>query len=75
MAQNDTVTPKVTIYAGTSKKNGRPYKGVLVEVGEWSQLIFPKSSFETQYLEKHLETTQAKTLLDETPEDDKEGYL
>lgn len=44
--------PQVTIYNGESKKTGKPYKAIRVEVGEWSQLIFPKSSFEMDYIEK-----------------------
>lgn len=46
--------PQVTIYKGTSKKTGNEFKAIRVEVGEWSQLIFPKSNFEMDYIEKKL---------------------
>lgn len=46
--------PKVTIYNGESRKDKKPFKAVRVEVGEWSQLIFPRSSFELSYIEQQL---------------------
>lgn len=50
----------IEIVRGESKtkkdKNGNPIKwaGILLKVGDWSTMIFPKSKFELDYIEKIL---------------------
>lgn len=52
MAQAENTNVTISIKEG--EKNGRPWKGVLVEIGEWSQLIFPRTNFEMKHIEKIL---------------------
>lgn len=44
----------VTLFEGKSKKDGKPYKALLVKVGEWDTLYFVNSKFEMKYLEEYL---------------------
>lgn len=44
----------IKIYEGVSKEAKKPYKAILVTVGEWSKLIFTTSKFELDYVEKTL---------------------
>lgn len=68
---------KITIYEGVSKEKKIPYKALLIEVGEWSKLVFVDSKFEMEYIEKQLNpatntmVNSGKTILD----DDEEGVL
>ncbi len=46
---------KVEIVTGTNKKDKtKTWKALKVTIGEWSQLIFTKSTFEMSYIEKEL---------------------
>jgi len=45
----------VEIFNGKSKKDEKPYKALKVTIGDWDQLIFVKSKFELDYIEKQLE--------------------
>lgn len=45
---------EVKIVSGVSKKTGNPWTALRVTVGEWSTLIFPKTTFEMDYLKKNL---------------------
>lgn len=48
---------EVYIAKRLANKTQKPYKAIVVKVGdEWTQLIFPRSKFEWDYLEKFLET-------------------
>lgn len=48
---------KITLKTGKGKESGKPWAGLLLEVGTWSELYFPKSKFEMEYLEKYLSGT------------------
>lgn len=52
----------VTIKRGINKDTNKEWTGLLVTIGEWSQLIFPKSKFEMDYIIKQLqnENTEVK---------------
>lgn len=52
MATKDNVS--ISIKTGVNEKTKREWKGVLIEIGEWSQLIFPRTSFEMKHIEKVL---------------------
>jgi hypothetical protein len=43
----------VTIYQGTSKKTGKSFECVKLEIGEYSTLIFP-TPFELKYIKEQL---------------------
>lgn len=45
----------VEIVAGTSKKTGKEYKAIKLSIGDWSQLVFPRSAFEMDYIINQLE--------------------
>lgn len=46
---------KVEIVDGISKKSGNAYQAVKLSIGEWSSLVFPRSSFEMNYIKDILE--------------------
>jgi len=49
------VDASIEIVSGESKKNpGKTWTGISVKVGEWSTLVFPKSSFEMKYIKEQL---------------------
>lgn len=52
--QNDDI--KVEIIEGVGKKSNKPYKAVKLTIGDWSQLVFPRSSFEMDYIQGILES-------------------
>jgi len=53
--QTETGVPaSIGIHDGVSKKTGNPYSAISIKVGEWSTLIFPKSSFEMKYIREQL---------------------
>ncbi len=35
---------------GKSKKTGKEYNAVKLSIGDWSTLVFPRSSFEAKYI-------------------------
>jgi len=43
---------KVELIKG--KKNGREWEAIKLTIGEWSTLIFPKSSFEMKHIKDTL---------------------
>lgn len=45
----------ITLYEGKSKKDNTPYTALLLTVGKWSALYFPKSEFELEYIKSILE--------------------
>ena len=49
---NDIV---VSIYNGKSKKTGKNFDAIKLEIGDWSTLVFPRSSFELKYIKNILE--------------------
>lgn len=49
----DNVT--VEIITGKSKKTGNDYSAVKLTIGDWSQLVFPRSAFEMDYIKQQLE--------------------
>jgi len=55
MADTDPNRINISIKSGVNKETKREWKGVLIEIGEWSQLIFPRTSFEMKHIEKVLE--------------------
>ena len=44
----------ISIESGISKKTQKPWRAVKIQVGEWSTLIFPKSTFEMKYISQTL---------------------
>lgn len=68
----------ITIYKGTGKTSGKPFTALMLTVGKWNTLYFPKSSFEMEYIEKYLTEEVPEEKLDlehETPISDGEGVL
>lgn len=49
------ISPNVKVEIISGKKNDREWKGLKLTVGEWTTVIFPKSRFELDYIEKFLE--------------------
>lgn len=45
----------VEIVEGTGKKTGKPYSAIKLTIGDWSSLVFPRSSFEMNYIKGVLE--------------------
>lgn len=46
---------KVEIATGQQKKDtSKTWKGLRISIGDWSTLVFPKSNFEMEYIEKTL---------------------
>lgn len=44
----------IEIYSGTSNKTGKPYEAIKVTIGKWNTLVFPRSSFEMDYIKQYL---------------------
>lgn len=44
----------VELYEGKGKKSGKEFQAIKVSIGEWSGLLFPRSSFEWNYIKKVL---------------------
>lgn len=40
----------VEIIEGESKKTGKAYQAIKLTIGDWSSLVFPRSSFEMNYI-------------------------
>lgn len=47
-------TVEIKIIEGIGKESKKPWKGLLITVGEWSQIVFPRSKFEMDHIEKVL---------------------
>lgn len=45
----------VEIITGIAKKSGNEYTAIKLTIGDWSQLVFPRSSFEMDYIRQQLE--------------------
>lgn len=45
----------VSIITGKSKKSGREYEAVQLTVGKWKGLVFPRSTFEMDYIKTILQ--------------------
>lgn len=45
----------VEIIQGTGKKSGKDYEAIKLTIGDWSQLVFPRSAFELNYIKEILE--------------------
>lgn len=52
-------TTKVSVYNGTGKASGKPFKAIKLEIGKWSTLVFP-TEFEWDYIEKTLGQEKAE---------------
>jgi hypothetical protein len=48
----------IKIVTGTSKKTKKEWKGILITIGDWSQIIFPRTKFEMDYIVKTLESNK-----------------
>jgi len=48
------VAASISVYDGISKKTQKPFSAISIKVGEWSTLVFPKSSFEMKYIREQL---------------------
>lgn len=46
---------KIEIVSGISKQSGKPYQAIKLTIGDWSQLVFPRSAFEMNYVKEQLE--------------------
>lgn len=56
MDKNNTIS--ISVKKG--EKNGREWSALLVEIGGWSTLVFPKSRFEMEYIEKVIDKSSEK---------------
>jgi len=54
MADSNSPEISIKIYEGVAKETKKPYKAILITVGEWSTMMFAKSKFEMDYIEKTL---------------------
>lgn len=45
----------IEIVSGTGKKSGKQYEAIKLTIGDWSQLVFPCSAFEMNYIKEQLE--------------------
>lgn len=45
----------VELVEGISKKTKQPYTAVLVRIGDWSRLVFPRGPIELNYIKNILE--------------------
>lgn len=43
---------KVELHTGQSKKSGKDYHAVKVSIGRWSGMVFPRSNFEWDYIQR-----------------------
>lgn len=50
----DNTEIKVEIVTGTNKETKKDWKAIKVFIGDWTQLIFPRTKFEMDYIEKVL---------------------
>jgi len=50
----DGTPASIEIVERVSQKTQKPYTAISVQVGKWKTLIFPKSSFELDYLKEVL---------------------
>jgi len=48
------VEASISIVGGISNKTGKPWTAISVQVGKWKTLVFPKSSFELDYVKEQL---------------------
>ena len=44
----------VSIHKGKSKKTGKDFECIKLEIGDWSTLVFPRSAFELNYIKQIL---------------------
>jgi len=59
---------KIEIVTGIGKESKKEWKAIKVVVGDWQTLVFPKTKFEMDYIEKTIEDEKndfTKTFLDE----------
>lgn len=42
----------IDIVSGKSKKTGKEYEAVRVQIGDWSSLLFPRTRFEMEYIKR-----------------------
>lgn len=55
----DNTKMTIEIQEGKQKKDpSKKWRAVKVEIGSWSTLIFPKSNFEMDYIEKVIQANQ-----------------
>lgn len=45
----------IEIISGKSQKTGKSYEAIKLTIGDWSSLVFPRSSFEMNYIKSILE--------------------
>lgn len=62
---NNNAVLSIKPFVGTSKKTGKEFKAFELTIGEWSTLVFPRSSFEYSYIEKLVGTGYEMDLDDE----------
>lgn len=43
---------KVELHNGTGKKSGKEYHAVKVTIGHWTGMVFPRSNFEWEYIQR-----------------------
>lgn len=49
----DDETTVIEIIEGESKKNkGQKWRAIRLSIGDWSTLVFPRSKFEMEYIER-----------------------
>lgn len=51
--ENETIN--IDLYHGKSKKTGKPFTCLKLNIGKWNTLVFPRSIFELDYIKQILE--------------------
>lgn len=46
--------PTLTIVSGIGKDSKKPYQAMMLQIGDWSTMVFPKSLFESKYIANYV---------------------
>lgn len=58
-------TGTITLKKGIGKDSGKPYRALVLTVGDWSKIYFVDSRFELDYLEKYLTEPESDSEIQE----------
>lgn len=53
----------ITLHEGTSSKTGKTFVALQLTVGKWTELYFPKTRFEMDYIKSFLSELEAPNSL------------
>lgn len=51
-------TISVSLIEGKSKKSGKTYNAIKLEIGDWNTLVFPRSRFELNYIKSIIDSKE-----------------